>query len=497
MNRRSKAYLLVFALALFLAGNAQASGRLQSGQWSNKPGLAQTFPAAYTDVEGILTFRGGHERSAPSYGTVSMTKFRPKIAWEKTTKSSSWGGGAGWTGQPAIVRWSPEVLRTMNVKPKFKSKPGFTEVIYGSLDGHVYFLELETGEETRGPIKVGNPIKGSVSIDARGFPLLYVGEGIPENGTIGFNLYGLIDQKRLLRVNGKDSYAYRTWGAFDSSALFNRFEDTLIVGGENGLFYHLKLNTKFEPGRRTLTIDPVIGKYRYKAGGNSYPGIENSIAAYRDLAFFADNGGSVLAMNLRTHATEWVLPPVDDTDATIVLETENGVPFLYTGTEVDKQGRKGHSVLRKINGLTGEVVWQSRYESFSVLGAHPINGGLLATPVLGKGRISHLAIFTIARYGSFSGGVMVALDKKTGKEVWRLPMKNYAWSSPVDVYDESGKPYLIQADSAGTVTVVDALDGKAKGSLRIGTNIESSPAVFGSYAVVASRGGKIYGIKLE
>ncbi|WP_239616681.1 PQQ-binding-like beta-propeller repeat protein [Cohnella mopanensis] len=496
MSRGKKTLILALILICLYQGIAQA-GSQYSSQWNEKPKPSQNFPAQYTDVEGILTFRGNQERSAPSYGTTDMKQFRPKIVWEKKTKSSSWGGGAGWTGQPAIVRWAPEVLKTMNVKAKFLSKPDFTEVIYASLDGYVYFLDLETGEETRNPIKIGNPIKGSVSVDARGYPLLYVGEGIPEKGTIGFNLFSLTDQKLLLHVSGKDPFAYRTWGAFDSSAMFNREDDSLIVGGENGLVYYLKLNTVFKPSEKTITINPIISKYRYKIAGNSYQGIENSLAIHGNLAFFADNGGSVQALNLTTYTSEWALPPVDDTDATIVLETEGGVPYLYTGTEVDKQGTTGNSYIRKINGLTGEVVWQNQYKSFSLLGAHPVNGGLLATPVLGKQEISNLVIFTIARFGTFSGGLMVALNKSTGKEAWRLPMKNYAWSSPVDVYDQSGKAYLIQADSVGKISVISASNGLEVGCLNIGTNIEASPAVFNNYAVVASRGGKIYGIKLE
>ncbi|BBI34196.1 PQQ-binding-like beta-propeller repeat protein [Cohnella abietis] len=491
-----KTLILAIILICTYQGIAQAKS-LFSYQWEQTPIQQQAFPEKYTEVEGILTFRGTNERSAPSFGTTDMSLFQPKIAWTKKTKLSSWGGGAGWTGQPAIVKWAPDILRTMNVKAKFLTKPDFTEVIYASLDGYVYFMELESGEETRSPIKVGNPIKGSVSVDARGYPLLYVGEGIPENGTIGFNLYSLIDQKKLLRVNGRDPFAYRTWGAFDSSAVFNRLEDTLIVGGENGLVYHIKLNTVFDRSKKSIKIAPVISKYRYKVAGNNYQGIENSLAMYNDVAYFGDNGGSILALNLKTSKPEWSLPPIDDTDASIVIEQEHGVPYLYTGTEVDKQGKSGSSYIRKIDGLTGIVIWQNKYPCFSLLGAHPVNGGLLATPVLGKKEISNLVIFTIARYGTFSGGLMVALDKETGKEVWRLQMKNYAWSSPVDVYDNAGKAYLIQANSVGIVSVISASSGKVLGSLNIGTNIEASPAIFNNYAVMASRGGKIYGIKLE
>ncbi len=492
-----KKTLIIILIFICLFQGAVQAESLFSYQWSHKPQHEQAFPNPYSEVEGVLTFRGSNERSSPAYGTANMNMYRPKIIWEKRTKSSSWGGGAGWTGQPAIVKWKPEVLRTMNVKAEFLTKPDFTEVIYASLDGNVYFLDLESGEETRSPIRIGNPIKGSVSVDARGYPLLYVGEGIPENGTIGFNLYSLTDQKRLFRMEGIDPFAYRTWGAFDSSALFNRYEDTLVVGGENGMLFNIKLNTTFNPSEKTISINPVVSKYRYKIKGNAYQGIENSVAAFDHLAYFADNGGTLQAMNLRTNTPIWSLPLIDDTDATIVIEAENGAPFLYTGTEVDKQGPKGSAIIRKIDGLSGKIVWENKYPCFSLLGDHPVNGGLLATPVLGKKEIGNLVIFTIARYGTFTGGLMVALDKTTGQEVWKLPMKHYAWSSPVDVYDDAGIAYIVQADSIGNIFVISAITGEVKGSISVGTNIEASPAIYNDYVVVASRGGIIYGLKLE
>ncbi|WP_276352327.1 PQQ-binding-like beta-propeller repeat protein [Cohnella caldifontis] len=493
--RSSISLILSLAAVMFLAVPTAFAENLIQYRWDKLPG-PQHFPDAYSKIPGVLTFRGNASRTAPSFGTVQMADFQPKIAWSKTTRSSSWGGGAGWTGQPAIVRWPPDVLRTMNVKGKFRAKPDFTEVIYGSLDGYVYFLDLETGEETRPPIRVGNPIKGSVSVDSRGYPLLYVGEGIPENGSIGFNLYSLIDQKRLYRQQGIDSFARRGWGAFDGSALFNRTDDTLLVGGENGMLYVVELNTIYDKAKGTIRVDPKPRKYRYAIAGNARAGIENSVAVYGNAAYFADNGGSLQAVDLKTHAPIWSLPATDDTDATLVIEEENGVPYLYTGTEVDKQGKKGKALLRKINGRTGAVVWSVSYDCYSQIGDHPVNGGLLATPVVGKGEIADLAVFTLARYGSFDGGVMVALDKRTGKERWRLPMGRYAWSSPVDVYDSQGHAYLVQADSVGTIAVIDAENGKVKGSVRTGANIEASPAAFGDMLVVASRGGKIFGIRL-
>lgn len=454
----------------------------------------QIFPDTYTELDGILTFRGNHLRNSPSFGTATIQEKKLEVAWSLKTSASSWGGGAGWSGQPAIVRWPKETRQVMNLNEDAKLIDTLVEVIYASLDGNIYFLDLETGMKTRSNIKISNPLKGSLSLDPRGYPLLYVGEGIPEIKSIGYNIYSLIDHSKLYYVNGLDPLAFRRWGAFDSSALINKDTDTLLLGGENGLFYHLKLNTSYDPNSKSIDVYPVPLKYRYKIKNNPYQGIENSVAAYKNLLYFADNGGSIQALNLLTMKPIWALASLDDTDATITLEVENEIPFLYTGTEVDHQGLQGYAHIRKINGLTGEVLWQVRYKCYT---DPKVNGGMLATNVIGKHNSVHLVIFTLARYNQFNAGLMVALDKKTGEEVWTWAMPSYAWSSPVDFYDEEGNMYLIQSDSMGNMHLLDGLKGKLLHTINLGANIEASPAIFENTIVVATRAHKIIGVKIK
>lgn len=454
----------------------------------------QIFPEQYTELDGVLTFRGNHLRNSPSFGTTIMLEKKLEVSWSITTSVSTWGGGAGWTGQPAIVRWPKETREIMNLYETSKMDDSLVEVIYASLDGHIYFLNLETGKQTRKPIHVSNPIKGSLSIDPRGYPLLYVGEGIPENKSIGFNIYSLIDHSQLYYVDGLDSLAFRRWGAYDSSALINKNTDTLLLGGENGMLYHMTLNTTYDSRNKSITVDPIPIKYRYKIKDNPYQGIENSVVTYKNLLFFADNGGSVQAINLITMQPVWALAALDDTDATITIEVEDDVPFLFTGTEVDHQGAQGYAYLRKINGLTGEVVWQVKYKCES---DPNVNGGMLATPVIGKENTAQLVIFTLARYNHFNAGLMVALDKKTGEEVWSWTMPSYAWSSPVDIYDHEGNTYLIQSDSEGNMHLIEGLSGKLLHKINLGANIEASPAIFEDTIVVATRAQKIFGIKIK
>jgi hypothetical protein len=455
------------------------------------------FPLNYSEIEGVLTFRGNNMRNSASYGVTSIKEKQLESKWSFRTSTSTWGGGAGWTGQPSLIKWPAAMKKFMNLDDKYKNNDNFIEVVYASLDGHIYFFDIESGNETRPSINIKNPIKGSVSLDPRGYPLLYVGQGIPEKGAIGYRIFSLISMEQLYFIEGQDPIAYRDWGAFDGAPLINRETDTLVLGGENGVFYDIKLNTYFNEATGELKINPKEVKYIYKIEGNNYQGIENSVAAYRNLVYFADNGGYIQCVDLLTLKPIWAFNSGDDTDASLTIEVEENVPYIYTGNEVDKQGTKGVSYIRKINGITGDLIFENKYEAMSLIGEHAVNGGVLATNVIGKKSIENLVIFTIARYEEFNAGLIVAMDKFTGKEVWRFRMPNYAWSSPVDFYDSNGKGYIIQCDSVGNMYLIDGASGEECFNINLGSNIESSPAIFNDSIVVATRGGEICCVKVK
>ncbi|PTL38614.1 PQQ-binding-like beta-propeller repeat protein [Alkalicoccus saliphilus] len=358
----------------------------------------------------------------------------------------------------------------------------------------MYFLDLEDGSETRDPIEIGNPIKGSVSLDASGSPILYVGDGVPEGEPFGFRLFDLYTNEKLHFQTGRDDYAYREWAAFDSSALFNREDDVLLTGGENGLLYNVEMNTEHDAEDGTVSVDPEVKTSRYEADDHEYQGIESSLAAYKNLTYFADNSGTITAYDTELNEPVWMLPPLDDTDATIVLEIEEGHPYLYTGSEVDNVEEDGTSYLRKIDGLTGEEIWREGYDAYYYPG---VVGGVLATPVVGKDDIDDLIIFTIARTTDVYAGTMVALDKETGEEVWTWEMEDYGWSSPAPVYQEDGPTYLIQGDWQGNLHLLEAATGEKKDELFLGANIEASPAVYDDTIVLGTRADTIFGIKIK
>jgi outer membrane protein assembly factor BamB len=461
--------------------------------------VPQVFPDDYALVEGVTTFRGGPSRTGGAWGAIPTNPVRLTIAWEfKTGRSKApWFGGAGWTGQPAIIRWPAVIRHSMPKLGRFRRDDGLVEVIQGSLDGRVYFIDLFTGQRTRKPIDTGNPIKGSVSVDPRGYPLLFVGQGIPERPNIGLRVYELIEHQEIFLLPGRDKEAPRPWGAFDSSGLLNRKTDTYFAPGENGLFYFLKLNTAFDPVALTLSVKPEVTRYRYKQLEQREFGIENSVSVARNLAFFADNGGNIQAFDLRTFQPVWSFDAGDDTDASLTWELEDGAPVLYTGTEVDKTGPRGKTHLRKLNGLDGTQRWEVTYPCLGARTPKKIDAGVFATNAVGTGDVAQLVFFTLSRCPGPEDGKLLALDKATGKEVWRVDLEHYAWSSPTLLKDPDGHSYLLQADIKGTVYLFDARDGREVTRVSLPGEIEASPAAFGDRIVLGARNDTIYGLRIE
>ena len=461
----------------------------------------QVFPDKYTEIPGILTFRGNNLRDNPAWGSRDIREEKLEKKWTYVIESDTghWIGAAGWTGQPAIIRWPDSARKAMDIYDKFKSNSDFTEIIQASLNGKIYFIGLETGKESRPPMRQGGPVKGSVSIDPRGYPLLYVGQGIPKYSDIGFRLFNLIDRTEIYFQNGLDRDCYRRWGAFDCSGLFNRMNDYFITGAENGLLYLLKLNTEIDLKKGVFKINPKTIKYKYHHKIQSYAhlGIENSVAAWRNIAWFADNAGILQAIDMQKMKPIWLINLKDDIDATITVEIENDTPMLYAGSEVDKQGETGFACLMKINGISGETVWERNYECKSQRVPSHIDGGLLATNIIGKDDISDCVIFSLAHCPALGRGLLVALDKQTGKELRRLKLGNYAWSSPLAVKSNEGRTYIIQCNFGGEMLLIDANSFEIKDRLKLGYNIEASPVVFDNKIVVASRGPHLHCIEIK
>ena len=499
-----------------------------SADYERKEKIDFVYGTPYTAAEGVITFRGNNLRDGASYGTASVVEKKLTKGWtvdsSELTRSdidgpneATWTG-SGWVGQPLIVRWPESTKRIMNMYDSAKQKEGLVEVIYATMDGNVYFLDLDTGEPTRDKLVIGMPFKGAGALDPRGYPLLYLGSGdmyAGDDQKARAMVYSLIDFTRLYEFGKQnDPFALRDWHAYDSSPLVDAATDTLIYPGENGILYTIKLNTVYNEAAGTISVDPTqIVKFRYAAKRSTFPkstntsdnkywlGYETSIAILGEYGYLGTNDGFLQCINLNTLKLVWAQDTVDDTNGSPVIEVDEdaGEAYVYIGCSLHftrDADSMGVVPFMKVNASTGEILWKHE-ETVSTKSG--VSGGIQATALLGKGNISDLVIIPFARTPEQNSGVLLALDKADGSVRWTFPMTKYTWSSPVAVYDESGKAYIVVcegSDTGGKVFLLDGKTGTVLNSFDAEKNIEASPAVYGNMIVIGTRGMKIWGIKI-
>lgn len=462
----------------------------------------------YTDVDGIVTFRGNNFRDNPVYGTADMKKNKLTSLWSSKTSSITYNGatwsGSGWTGQPLMMKWPKKVKKAMNMYDWAKEKDDLVEVIYACMDGYVYFLDLETGEATRDTLNLGFTFKGSGALDPRGYPILYVGAGYDSNqGTARVFVVNLLDCSVMYTFGNNDPFSLRgALSYFDSSPLVDAVTDTLIYPGENGILYLIRLNTQYDQEAGTLSINPDhIVKWHYYGNRTSvasyWLGMEDSAAVYGGYLFVTDNGGNLMCLNLNTLQLVWAQDTLDDSNSTPVLSIEDDHLYLYVSTSFRLGWRSSSSAevpIWKIDAKNGHIIWKTSYECYSDDG---VSGGVQSTIALGKKKLSDYIYVTVAKTGAQYDGVLACLDKKTGEVKWEHKAY-YAWSSPVCVYNSDGSGKVLYCSCGGKAYLLDGNSGKLLDENEISSGaIEASPAIYNDYMVVGTRDCRICGLKLE
>ena len=479
-------------------------------------------PDQYTRFDnGIFTFRGDNFRRNAAYGTAEVSKEKLSVIWDSAigslrTKDNGTLHGVGWTGQPAIVKWTKEVRQMMNLNDAKKETTGLREVIFGAQDGKVYFLDLTDGKPTRDPITVGFPLKGSVSVDTLSRPLISVGQALSrlssKSGDLGMHVFYLTDGKKAFFINGVKSNsvpAYSANGAFDGTSLFLFDNDAMVVAGENGLLYTIDLNSDFsypypdaetgETKKGSLTVNRSTTMLSSKGANEDKKlvNMEASVAMYNQYAYVADTYGMVRCVDTDTMQTVWAFDNGDNTDVLALdMEGSTGVS-LYTGnTAYNRLGKKKDVSIRKLNALTGQEIWH--YDISCTYDKEQLSG-CKASPVIGQNRIKNLVIYTVNKVNG-GGSKILALDKETGKVVWQKSLSAEAISSPVAVYNKRGDAWIIQGDAGGNLTMLKGSTGEVCTTLNLGGEIQGSPAVYKDILVVGTcskDNHMMYGIRIH
>lgn len=447
----------------------------------------------YTDTLSALTFRGNPFRNADFHATVKGRPTKIVKDWEFETGKGklsafggSWMGGNGWSGQPLYVQWPDSIAQLMKKAPGVTAEFDSTEVIVSSMCGEIYFLNPKTGKETRKPLDGGAVLKGTASLDPSYNGNLYVGQGVAWRGDVmGNQAFNLYTMERTF-YNPRDPKARRGWNAFDSSAICAG--GFLFWASENGTFY------KYIRENGTIRLHSAL---RYTQKGHGAPGMESSIAVYSNYGYVSDNAGNFLCINLNNLKPVWRYDNQDDSDPSPIIELENGVPYIYTCCEVDKRGTNKPARLIKLNGLTGQEVWcheeicQRWYRSAN----SQSDGGYFATPLLGKGNCANMILATPCKHGK-EKSILLAIDRKTGKEIYRTQLLRYVWSSMIGFYNEKNELYIFLGDCSGNVYLIEGKTGKIIYTEKVGNNFEATPVAFGNSVVLGTRGYTIYKLSI-
>lgn len=460
----------------------------------------------YFDGDGIITFRGNNYRSGPNYGTAELGEGTMSHQWSHSVGDLNSWSGCGWTGQPLVMHWDAETRAIMNLYEDKKEKEDLVEIIYATLDGYIYFLDLDDGTPTRDPLWIGHNFKGAGALDPRGYPVLYVGSGdyINDSSPRMF-IISLIDGSILYSGGHTERYSLRGWNGFDSSPLVDAETDTLIWPGENGLFFTIKLNSSFDKKAGTFTIDPdqpVMTRYSTARTTNSkyWVGYEDSVVIVDHYMYVSDNGGMFFCIDVNTMELIWAQDTKDDSNSTPVFEWgEDGNGYIYTAPSLHyttRDGCWGSVSIYKLDAQTGEIIWERPFEVGTVF---EVSGGVQGSPLLGKpgSSIEDLIIYPVARTPGIDSGVLVALDKNNGSVVWEHPLDYYAWSSPTAIYDEDGTSYIFLGDFVGNAFLIDGATGETIDSIDLGSNIEASPVVYGNKLVIGTRGASINMLEIQ
>jgi hypothetical protein len=146
-----------------------------------------------------------------------------------------WWYGTGWTGQPLI----------------YERDDGITELIFGAYDKKIHFLNADTSEELRPSFDMGDIIKGTITLDPDGYPLLYAGSRDP--------------RFRIIALDGDEPREVWSLHAKSVEGMWNDdwdsnpvvIGDMLYEGGENSWWFAIKLNRGYDENGM-VTIDPEV-----------------------------------------------------------------------------------------------------------------------------------------------------------------------------------------------------------------------------------------------
>jgi hypothetical protein len=348
----------------------------------------------------------------------------------------------------------------------------------------VHFLDANTGERILPDFPTGDIIKGSVTVDPDGYPLVYTGSRDNYFRVLAIDRPRAVELWKLSASAVSPTLWNNDW---DGSPLVLR--DRVIEGGENSQFHIARLHRAYGADG-LVTVSPSLEFHApgwdsslLSSLGDHEVSIENSVAVFGDVAYFGNSGGLVQGWDLSSLRTGRGVPSRvfrywvgDDTDASIVVD-ETGA--LYVGAEYERGTARSRAVgqLVKLDPRRADPLVWSVHDS----GAR--ESGTWSTPAI----VGSTVIWPTRP------GVVYGIDRRTGKVRWTKRLHGPLMGSPVVV-----DGVWLQGDCSGVLHAFDvtrpAHDPAELWSVALGGCIESTPAVWKGRVYVGTRAGFEYAL---
>ena len=426
-------------------------------------------------TNGLTMFRGNPTRTFYGTGPLSPS---PSQVWRypgsPMCATSFTGGepkvwcGMGWTGQPVV----------------WERPDGVTEVIFGAYDRAVHFVDGATGLDLRTQFGTGDIIKGSVTLDPDGYPLIYFGSRDNKLRIVALDR-DQPEQMWSLDAGAVDGIWNNDW---DSNPVV--VDDILYEGGENGWFFAFRLNREYLDNG-LVSVDPELllampgydSDLLQKSGRNV--SIESSVLVYEQRVYFANSGGRIVGLDV-SDIRNGNAPTVfdyyagGDIDATLVTDSEG---MLYVS--IEHEPSQMNSIELSRNTEVGQLVKLDPYTAGDPrlwgidLTAGSADSGLWSTPALHQGLL----------YVNTHLGQLIVVDAETGDIVWSDEVGWHSWSSPVVIDDT-----LVVATCSGELrgySLSDPRSPEQVWTLDLGACVEATPAVWEGTIYLGSRDGYI------
>lgn len=219
------------------------------------------------------------------------------------------------------------------------------------------------------------------------------------------------------------------------------------------------LHQNYEPNDLTWDLHIVGNHSAFITQAWSYPSgaaIRTSPAVVDDVAYFANDAGTVTALDVQNSEPVWTYSAGSDVDSSVAVAS-GLVIFGTTAGSVEALSRG-----------TGQLVWQAPTSS-SVESAPSVSGQL-------------------AFVGS-DDGTVYALSQTTGQVMWSHKLAGGVTGSPtVDPVTHQ----VVVGDASGAVSALNATTGSLEWSVATGGSVTATPTIFNGSVYVGSQSGTIY-----